>query len=361
MKKDANILVALSGGVDSATVAYLVKQQGYNPVGITMSVWDGSTGTGTEAHACYGPDEKQDIEDIKHICKFLDIPLHIFDCSREYRDIVLSYFRDEYISGNTPNPCIVCNKRLKLGILPELASREGISYHKIATGHYAQIAYDSHRDRYNLKKALDPQKDQSYFLYRLSQEQLSQLWFPLGAYTKTEVQSIAQKAGLPVSDKPESQDFYSGDYTELLDVDNQKGDIVLENGTILGTHKGIWNYTIGQRRGLGVAYHEPLYVKRLNPATNTVVVGPKEEVLDKTFDVYDIHWTSGFIPEAALRINVKVRSSGWEHEAMLMPRDKDQAHIWLIQGKETPSPGQSAVFYHENQIIGGGIIKREAG
>ncbi|MCD6407449.1 tRNA 2-thiouridine(34) synthase MnmA, partial [bacterium] len=255
MKK---VLVGLSGGVDSSVAALLLKEKGYEVEGVFMKIWDGEE-TGCGKPACYGPEEK-DMEDVKKVAEILKIPLHIIDLRKEYKEIVLDYFKKEYLEGKTPNPCIICNRFLKFEILLEKSYSSGIEFEFFATGHYAIVEYDKNRKRYILKKGVDRNKDQSYFLYLLTQKQLSRVIFPLGKHTKEEVREIARKYNFPVSEKEESQDFISGDRFFLFENGTKEGEIVDKDGNVLGKHKGIIYYTIGQRRGLGIAKGKPLYV-----------------------------------------------------------------------------------------------------
>ena len=247
------VLVGLSGGVDSSVAALILKKQGYDVIGATMSIWgkDGLAVAEGKHNACYGPDEKEDIEAAKNLANQLGIPYHVVDCVTKYEDIVISNFKKEYLQGHTPNPCVWCNALIKFGVLPEIARLNGVEFDKFATGHYAKV--EEGNGRFLLKRGIAPHKDQSYFLYRLKQEQLKNIILPLGNYTKDQIRQIAKENGLQAADKPDSQDFYGGDYNELLNVEDKIGNIVNTEGKVLGTHKGIWNYTIGQRKGLGVS------------------------------------------------------------------------------------------------------------
>jgi tRNA-uridine 2-sulfurtransferase len=351
----------MSGGVDSSVAALLLKEQGHEVTGVSMSIWDGpEEKTCASRHSCYGPDEQSDIEEARAVCSNLDIPFRVFDCAKEYKEIVLGYFRSEYASGRTPNPCVKCNHLVKLGALPQMARQAGLSFDCFGTGHYAQIVQDGQTKRYFLEKAKDLTKDQSYFLYRLSQEQLSTLLLPLGRLLKTEVRDIAKARGLPVAEREESQDFYCGNYQDLLNFKARDGEIVDKSGTLLGRHKGVWNYTLGQRKGLGIAHKEPLYVVKLDPNQNTVVVGPKEEVLSTSFLVHDLNWIA--IEELAERrqVAVKIRSAHKEAPATIEPLPENKVKVTLTIPQEAITPGQSAVFYAGNTVLGGGIIEESS-
>lgn len=356
MSKKSTVIVGLSGGVDSAVAAYLLRQEGHEVIGVTMAIWDGQFMV-TGKHACYGPDEQEEIREAKEIAEHLGIPHHVFDCSSEYKESVLDYFKSEYLTGRTPNPCVKCNQLIKFGLLPRMAEKAGIHYDHFATGHYARVERDNISRRYLLKKGVDPIKDQTYFIYRLSQDQLSRILFPLGGFNKSEIKKIARKAGFIAADKEESQDFYSGDYKELLEINEKPGEIVDAKGKILGHHKGIWNYTIGQRKGLGIAFTEPLYVVDLNNETNRVIVGTRKETLRTSFIVSDLNWISVESPEKQMEVLCKIRSAQKEQEASIEPIANGDVKVTCHQPSYSITPGQSAVFYDGELVIGGGVIK----
>ena len=354
------IAVGMSGGVDSSVAALILKEQGHDVTGITMSIWDGSFAfTHSGKSACYGPDEKDDIDSAQQICRQLNIPFHIIDCSREYKRTVIEYFRNEYLNARTPNPCIVCNHKIKFGQMLSTAKTSGIDFEKFATGHYAKIEYDADTDRFLLKKGTDKNKDQSYFLYKLSQQQLAGALFPLGGMTKEEVRDYARSAGLPVSEKEESQDFYSGEYRELLNVTDTEGEIVDMNGHVIGKHKGIWNYTPGQRRGLGISGSEPLYVVRLDRGSNRVVAGTKNDISQTTFLVRNISWIALHKVSKKFSASVKTRSTQSGNDAVIELINSFNVKVTLADSITSVSPGQSAVFYDGDTVIGGGIIEQE--
>ena len=341
------IAVGLSGGVDSSVAAALLKSQGHEVVGITMKLWREGRYRGGARDACFGPGEAEDIARAENLCRALDIPYHVFDCADEYEKVVLDYFRSEYLAGKTPNPCVRCNAFMKFGVLPNLARKSGIDFDKFATGHYARIREKN--GVFHLLRGTDEKKDQSYFLYRLKQSQLANLLFPLGGLHKTEVRELAAKFGLEVKDKPDSQDFYSGDHTELLNTPPCLGNIIDIAGNVLGTHEGFWNYTIGQRKGLGVAAKHPLYVLELNPCRNEVVVGNAEETLKHELKLADCSWIAGDAP--AGEVQVKVRSA-----SKLLPAVFENDVLKFPDGVSAAARGQSTVLYRDEEVLGGGII-----
>lgn len=346
------ILVGLSGGVDSSVALMLLKEQGAELLGATMSLWQPGKYSGGIRDACFGPGEEDDIACARKLCADHGIPYRVFDCSAEYEKTILADFRREYLAGRTPNPCIRCNAQMKFGLLPMLARRAGVDFDFFATGHYARI--DRSGERPKLLKGRDANKDQSYFLYRLSREQLEKVMFPLGELTKPEVRKMAAKFGLAVSDKPDSQDFYSGDPEELLEVAPQPGNIVDVSGKILGTHSGYWRYTIGQRRGLGVAAKTPLYVTNINACRNEITVAdhcPRHHGLAADSVVWH-----GEFPAEALEAEVKVRSVQKAAAARVIPQSDGSIKAEIPDGIFAIAPGQSAVFYRGDEVLGGGII-----
>lgn len=349
------VLVGMSGGVDSSVAALLLKQAGHEVIGATMAIW-GDRGVKEQLKdklpakhgACFGPDEKEDIEEARKICKQIGIPFHVFDCAEQYEKIVLDNFKKEYLSGHTPNPCIWCNSLIKFDVLPRVAKLNGIEFDKFATGHYVRLEDGI------LKRGLDKKKDQSYFLYRLKPEQIEKILLPLGSYTKEEIRKIAKDNGLDVAEKPDSQDFYSGDYNELLGVEEKIGNIVDSTGKVLGTHKGIWNYTIGQRKGIGVSSTEPLYVIELRKETNEVVIGPKDKTMKDSLVASDLNLIQGFLPE---RCTAKFRSTQQPTE-VVVTKDGNNVQVKFDDMQKSIAIGQSIVFYDDDILLGGGIISQ---
>lgn len=351
------ILVGLSGGVDSSVAALLLKKEGHEVIGATMSIWgkNGMAAKSSHKNACYGPDEKEDIEAAREIAKQIGIPYYVFDCVEQYERIVLENFKSEYIQGRTPNPCVWCNARVKFGVLPQIAKENGIDFDKFATGHYARVVEEN--GRFLLKRGIAPHKDQSYFLYRLKQEQLKNIILPLGNYTKDQIREIAKENGLEVAEKPDSQDFYDGDYNELLGVKEKEGNIVDLHGTVLGTHKGIWNYTIGQRKGIGVSSTEPLYVLELKKDTNEVVIGPKDKTFKKTLITDNINWIAIEKLTKPRKATAKIRSTQQPTPVTLTPVEDGKIQVDFDEFQKSIAIGQSAVFYDEDTVLGGGVIE----
>jgi tRNA-specific 2-thiouridylase len=353
------IAVGMSGGVDSSVTAALLKEQGFDVMGLTMAIWDGSVQIGgAGGHACYGPDEKEDIESAAAICKQLDIPFHVINLKAEFKMIVLQYFRKEYLAGRTPNPCIMCNRHLKFGFLIEKAKKSGIEFDLFATGHYARI--EQKDNRFHLKRGAYLSKDQTYFLYGLSQEQLARTLFPLCDYSKKQTREIAGSLGLKSADSPESQDFIAGnDYSQLFTPDEiTEGEIVDENGTPIGRHKGIIHYTVGQRKGLGIAAPAPLYVTKIDASNNRIVTGGKDSLLSRQFIVSDLNWIAVENLDKQCRITVKIRQNHKEVGAVLIPEERGRVKVVSDTPQTAVTCGQSAVFYSGDTVFGGGIIEK---
>lgn len=356
------ILVGMSGGVDSSVAALLLKQQGHEVIGAIMSIWSEekhkrlapSVKVNGCKDACYGPNEKEDIEEARKIANQIGIPFYVFDCSKEYEQIVLDNFKEEYLSGRTPNPCIRCNSMIKFDVLPFLAKKFGLEFDKFATGHYARV--EKGKKKYILKKGINPTKDQSYFLYRLRQDQLANILMPLGSFEKDEIREIAKRNGLKIHDKPDSQDFYSGDYNELLEVVPKPGNIIDKKGKILGTHQGIWNYTIGQRKGLGIAHTSPLYVVELRKETNEVVVAELDDTFKTSLLAVDLNWVSIDKLEGDTKATAKVRSAQIPTEVTIKLQGED-VFVEFENPQKALTKGQSIVFYQDDILLGGGIIE----
>jgi tRNA-uridine 2-sulfurtransferase len=358
VNKKLKVAVGLSGGVDSSVAAALLKEKGYDVIGLCMETYDGSLDIkASEKHACYGSDEKDDIESATSVCNALGIPFHVIDLKKEFKDRVIGYFRDEYLRGRTPNPCIVCNQNLKFGFLLEKAKKGGIDFDYFATGHYARIGKS--KGRFLLKRPVDLSKDQTYFLYALTQEQLSSVLFPLGEYTKKQVREIAASLGLKTSDRPESQDFISGnDYSPLFTIGEvTPGDIVDEKGKVIGRHNGIIHYTIGQRKGLGIAAAKPLYVSRIDAERNRIVVSEKDALLSSGLIASGINLIAAEKLEGAYKAMVKIRLQHAGSDAVVSEYEGDRIKILFNEPQISVTPGQSVVFYVDDSVLGGGIIE----
>ena len=347
------IAVGLSGGVDSAVAALLLKREGHEVVGVTMKLWREGRYKGGDRDACFGPGEEKDISAAEAFAATLGIGYRVFDCSGEYERIVLGYFRDERRAGRTPNPCVVCNRRLKFGLLPEMAARQ-MGFDRFATGHYARRVETG--GRLAAARAADESKDQSYFLWNLTQEQLKRVMFPLGGLSKAEVRRIAHEAGLAMADKPDSQDFYSGDANEIVDKEDAEGRIVTLDGKTIGKHNGFWHYTVGQRQGLGIGGGTPYYVVRLDACRNEVVVGRRDEAFSREFAVQDLNWQGAEPTDGPVEGFVKIRSSGRPAGPVTLERGIVHAPAGLFG----VAPGQSAVLYSPSgAILCGGVIAQE--
>lgn len=353
------ILVGMSGGVDSSVVACLLKQQGHEVIGATMSIWDKNTkfNGDKQADSCFSPHEEQDIETAKAICKQIDIPYYVIDCSARYKQMVLENFKQEYKAGRTPNPCVMCNSYIKFNALPEEAAAQGIMFDKFATGHYSQITFNEKTARYQISRGVDNTKDQSYFLYRLTQEQLAKILMPLGSLTKIQVRQLAKEFGLSVSEKPDSQDFYSGDINDILQNEPNPGNFVTQDGKILGQHQGIWNYTVGQRRGMGIAAERPLYVLGFNKEKNEVIVGFEEECERSGLIAGDCCWSAIEKLTEPLECEAKIRSSQQPVAVKVTPLENGDIRVNFYHNQKAIAPGQSVVLYQEGVILGGGIIR----
>lgn len=359
-KKKPIVAVGISGGVDSTMAAYLLKQQGYSVVGVTMKIWDDKQKNFKSGKsACYGPGEKEDIRDGKKAMEKMGLKHWVVDLVEEYEKYVLAYFKKGYLSGQTPNPCVICNQKLKFGFLLKKIISEGMKFDYFTTGHYARVKYNPKKKRWLLLAGKDPQKDQSYFLYRLKQNQLKKTIFPLGNLKKEAVKKLAIKAGFGAyAKKTESQDFIEGENYNLLfgAVPKKPGLIVDEKGKVLGQHKGIHNFTIGQRKGLNLGgLAEPYYVLEINRCENKVIAGKKSAAYSDTFFIQDANWIAFESLKKKISAEVKVRSSQERYACEIIP-EKKRWKVKLKKPQFAITAGQSAVFYQKDVVLGGGII-----
>lgn len=349
------VVVGMSGGVDSSVVALLLKQQGYDVIGITLKVWLGDC-SDTGEHSCCGP---RAVEDARSVAYQLGIPFYVIDHRDLFQKNVVEYFIDEYGAGRTPNPCVVCNKTLKFGTMFDFAKKLGAD--KLATGHYAKVGMEN--GEYFLKKGRDLKKDQSYFLYTLDQNRLKNLLFPIGDFVKDEVRDLAQKEGLKVFDKVDSTGICfvpDGKYVNFLKQnspqDFKKGLLKDKLGNVLGEHDGVQNFTIGQRKGLGFAMGRPQYVVSVDGETNTVVVGEESDLFIQECFIHSMHWISPKLPEKNVQCTVKVRYSHKGADAVVTILEDGRAHIRFISPERAVTAGQAAVFYDGEKVLGGGFI-----
>ncbi len=351
------VAVAMSGGVDSSVAAALLKGKGYQVIGVTMRTWRrGASSLIDRRPSCYGPGEDEMIAQAQRVAEILQIPHYTFDLSQEYETDVLDYFRREYLRGRTPNPCIRCNQRLKFKALMQKALSSGLQFDYFASGHYAQVEYEEKSGRYQLKKAKDEKKDQSYFLSSLSQHQLSRLLLPLGGHHKAEVREMARSFGLP-TDAAESQNFSTGGYLWLFG-ELWPGPILDREGHVLGQHQGLPSYTIGQRRRLGIATGRPLYVIDIDPERNTLIVGSKEEIYSQELVASELNWIAVEKLEQPIRAKVKIRYKHEGAEAKLSPLDGGEVQVKFDEPQPAVTPGQAVVFYQGEVVLGGGIIEK---
>jgi tRNA-specific 2-thiouridylase len=336
------VAIAMSGGVDSSVAAALLKEAGYEVNGVYIQLWS---------------DHSHTTSDLERTCQLLDIPLHKLNLEAEFQSLVIDYFCQEYSLGRTPNPCTVCNQHVKFGLLLNRVLQMGADY--LATGHYARI--ERSRNGYHLLKAVDPTKDQSYFLYTLGQSELQHLLLPLGNLYKGEVRRLASKLGLPTSSRHDSQDVCfipDNDYRSFIaeHIPLESGDIVDTGGKVLGGHKGLAQYTVGQRQGLGLASGERLYVLKLDAASNRLVVGTQDQLLSNTLIADKLSWTSGEAPKESINIAAKIRYKAPAVVATLHPGD-GVAEVNFHQPQRAITPGQAIVFYQGDAVLGGGIIQ----
>ena len=366
------IAVAMSGGVDSSAAAALLKEQGHELVGFTMQLWNQRRGISVDENGDPLPSRccsLDDVYDARRVADSLGFPFYVLNLEKDFERDVVEPFVQSYLSGETPIPCVACNSRLKFASLDRMAV--GLGCDKVATGHYARVEYDEAADRYRLFRGRNHWKDQSYFLWELTQDQLSRAYFPLGDMLKSEVREIAREANLYTAEKQESQEICfvpDGKYSEFIDryLDHEDrlnempedGEIVNTSGVALGSHTGIHRYTIGQRRGLGIAHEKPLYVVQIERAKNQIVVGEAEELESIGFTAKGVNWVAFEEPAEPIRAEVKVRYRHEPAPATIHPLPDGQARIVFDEPQRAITPGQATIFYRGDEVVGGGWITR---
>ena len=362
--------VAMSGGVDSSVAAALLKETGHEVVGFTMQLWNqrrrAEPGREPLPSRCCSLD---DVYDARAVAEQLQIPFYVVNLEDEFERAVVRPFVESYLAGKTPIPCVSCNTHLKFARLVRLAQQVGAG--KVATGHYARVEYSSESGRFMLKKGSDPAKDQSYFLFEMSQKQLARAIFPLGEMSKSEVRKVARKVGLGTSEKPESQEICfvpDGDYARFVEgyarsemniqvETDHSGPIINTMGTQLGAHSGLHRFTVGQRRGLGISSSEPLYVVKIDVPRNELVVGLRNELYGRSLVVTGVNWVSIDRPEAPIRAGVRIRYRSPESPATVTRLESGKARIDFDEPQPAITPGQAAVFYDKDAVLGGGWIE----
>jgi tRNA-specific 2-thiouridylase len=368
--KPGLVAIAMSGGVDSSTVAAVLLQQGRPVVGLTMQLWNQRRlpelqGDGPAQHRCCSLD---DVYDAKRVAQHLNFPHYVVNFEEQFERRVVRPFVEQYLAGRTPIACTNCNTDVKFEPLLRMARQIGAE--RLATGHYARIRRDEQTGRYQLLRARDDSKDQSYFLWGLTQEQLSRSEFPLGELTKEQVRALARQVNLPVAEKPESMELCfvpNGNYVQFIHaysresgkpVNNQEGDIVTEDGTAIGRHTGVHNYTIGQRKGLGFTAGKPIYVLAIDPEQNRIVVGEDDALRSAFLEVEAVNWISIEEPAAPIRAQVKIRHKHEPALTMVEALPGNRARITFDQPQRAVTPGQAAVIYDGDVVLAGGWIKK---
>ncbi|MBP1770921.1 MAG: thiouridylase [Holophagaceae bacterium] len=349
------VLAAMSGGVDSSVMAALLQRSGYEVIGISMQLFDKKTSEGSDGKCC----TLDDFQDARRVAHEFGFPHYVMDFETRFRDTVIEGFIQGYLDGETPSPCIRCNQHLKFSALMERADALVAPF--VATGHYATIAHTG--NHWRLLKASDPAKDQSYFLFHHTQATLARTLFPLAGFTKPEVRRLGADLGLHLAEKAESQEicFVTQDrYDAFLEAEGRdpgrgEGEIRHLDGRVLGRHLGYWRHTVGQRRGLGVAHAEPLYVIRVEPATNTVWVGTESDLLGRELVARELSWVHGQ-PAGPLACDARIRSRSPEAEALVIPLPDGRVKVAFAEPQRAIAPGQAVVFYREGEVLGGGWI-----
>jgi tRNA-specific 2-thiouridylase len=363
------VAVAMSGGVDSSVVAGMLRRQGENVIGLTMQLWnqrrlpelavDGPTGR------CCSID---DVYDARHVAQHLGIPYYVVNFEQRFEEQVVKPFIDEYLAGRTPIPCTLCNNFIKFDQFLEM--EEGAGADRIATGHYARIAWNPDSGRWEMRRSADRAKDQTYFLFGLTQAQLARTMFPLGGFEKSAVRDLARELGIPTAEKPDSQEICfvpNGDYAAFIDsyfreqgisAEDTRGELVTTDGRVAGEHAGVHHFTVGQRRGIGVSAAEPLYVIATEPATRRVIIGPVHSLLRSSARVHGVNWISIPPPQEPIRAEVKIRNKHPAAGATILPSsDSACVEITFDEPQRAVTPGQGAVFYSGDLVLGGGWIE----
>ncbi len=354
----AKVMVGMSGGVDSSVAAKLLQDSEYEVIGVTLKLFDGEDIDESTRTCC----SLSDVEDARSVCYRLGIEHLVFNFKDEFRKKVMNQFTESYLKGETPNPCIECNRHIKFDKM--LRRAEELGYDYVATGHYAEREFDESIQKYILKRPKDRSKDQTYVLYGMTQYQLSKTLFPLGGYEKAEIRQIAEDAGLVNSRKPDSQDICfvpDGDYASFIkentNVEIKEGNFLDTNGEIIGRHKGVINYTVGQRRGIGISFGRPCYVTDKNAIENTVTIGDEKDLYKSELIAYDVNLISLDSISDGMKVTAKVRYSRNEKPAVLTNLENGEILVKFDEPQRAPAKGQAVVFYDDDIVIGGGTIK----
>lgn len=359
MKK--KVMLGMSGGVDSSVAAAILLEKGYEVIGVTMQIWPdmGDEEKSVEGGCC----SLSAVDDARRVADKLSIPYYVMNFKEVFQEKVIDYFKAEYLVGRTPNPCIACNRFVKFEAMLGKAKSMGIDY--VATGHYAKIEFDEKLNRYLLKKSVTDRKDQTYALYNLTQDQLKYILMPVGDFTKEKIREIAREIGLSVASKPDSQEIcfvQDNDYGRFISENSNKpiepGEFVDTKGNVLGRHNGIVHYTVGQRKGLGIAFGKPMFVISVDAETNRVVLGGETEVFSIGLIAEDLNFISFDSLKHELRVKAKIRYSAKEADALILPLDNGKVKVIFDSPQRAVTPGQSVVFYDEDLVVGGGVIEK---